>query len=1353
MSDPIIDDTGVRPNIFGDEIKVSAPAVKSVYGFQAQAIPSSGYIDEGAVPNTVASKVPFYLRTTQAPEELPVMARMLFSVPEPNTQPPDNPAGLRDPTVFYNGDTRIYQLAGEDPGGAGTLEETLANGNSAGAYDINMNNNNITNLDTITPGTTSQVVISSGVASSTTPLLTLQTTNPNANTVALGLYKNSATPATGDQAGSVVFQANNASATKVNYAVMNTIVGSTTAGAETATIRFQNTKLGVLDTVMEMDGNTNTIEVYDPIDMNANTLSNVAIQNCTTITNASSAGLTIQNQGVGAGAPTLRARAVTTDTANPVYITISKDLSGATPIVNEQIANIVVSADSSTGAGATMSQIRTICQDPTTGAVDAKLGFDVAINNTLTNFIELDGSAEQIQVWKKLNLNNIDILNAREINAQDVSAPTSIGLAVTAPKSLGAVDPCMVIYGGQDRTDISSSGVNLSLRKQITNNAVETLGQVNFVGIDSASNNYQAGFLGVSSDDNTAGATDARMYFYVDRAGANTAFLTLDGSNNYLNAHTHKIVNVVDPTNPQEVATKAYVDSTAGGGASAWSSYKATQNVNMDTYSITNTSGISSTATLDVSGVDVNITSSDEMNLTGNDVNISATGITSVLNINSVFGTAIVAGGAVDITAGGTTLINSTGNISIGSLGTTSIENFNLNNSVLTKVPATADLQLNNIATITNSATAIDISATQVNIETVSFIDNTIAKKSGGSDLVINNIAELNTTTPGSLIACKSAINIDTLTGLTDFAGFSAQNLTASTGDVAGVFVNQIESLAGDAVGVSVVGVTANTDPASEAKGILVQTVLGVDTATGIELTGSLAGTTKRGIYEHFATPGTVNTFMNNTGIGKDPSGVKLDVLGQSVFTTTTGGRTNPTVQFITTDASAPGAYAQFYHNSATPAVGDRAGVMDFYANNASATKYEVARIRTLQKDNTAGAEDGSIELWTTKNGTITQYMDIDGSENAVIVNPTKAVANAQFKMYDSLGVATNNTLMYADATNARVMFKNYPQRYIYDIAGDYTITFPDPGWNIIRVLMTGAGGGGGSGRLDSAGTCWGGGAGSGGNAVECWFDRKELFPDASGALTLYITVGAGGAGGTAITTNATNGNNGSGGGQTTVSITSIGGTNPGTLFYQVLGGNGGSGGTNSAGGGGSAPSWSAGNFGFAGRPGASSSITGSPGASTTGSANYAGTICQPPGGSGAGGGVNAGATTAYAGGGVASPAGQYYGVPGGAGLGINAMVAGTAGTAVIPATAGAGFTFTGPLATASIRPLRGNVDCFSGGGGSINATSGGGDGGGHTAGTAGSRGSGGSGGGGATTTRSGAGGRGRDGLVYVTLW
>ena len=341
---------------------------------------------------------------------------------------------------------------------------------------------------------------------------------------------------------------------------------------------------------------------------------------------------------------------------------------------------------------------------------------------------------------------------------------------------------------------------------------------------------------------------------------------------------------------------------------------------------------------------------------------------------------------------------------------------------------------------------------------------------------------------------------------------------------------------------------------------------------------------------------------------------------------------------------------------------------------------------------------------------------------------------------------------MYADVSNIRTMFKNYPQRYLFDISGDYTLTFPDPGWNTIRVLMAGGGGGGGSGRLDSAGSCFGGGAGSGGNCVETWYDRRELFPDVSGEIIKFIRVGGGGAGGAAQTVNATNGNNGAAGLQTTVSIGSAFNTST-SLYYQVLGGNAGSGGTNAAGNGGGAPTFGGGNFGFAGRPGASSSITAQPAANTTASANYAGTICQPPGGSGAGGGVNVGGTTAYNGGSMASPAGQYYGVPGGAGLGLQTLTVGTAGTALAAATGGASFTFAAPISNAAIRPLRGNVDGFSGGGGSVNATTAGGDGGGHTPGATGSRGSGGGGGGGAIAVASGAGGRGRDGHVYITVW
>jgi hypothetical protein len=1024
----------------------------------------------------------------------------------------------------------------------------------------------------------------------------------------------------------------------------------------------------------------------------------------------------------------------------PVAVAIKKEVlfAGAG---DEELASLNFWGLDDVGDEEEYAAIDIIVQDNTKAATRSEMLFGVNTGGVRKTMVTLDGSASQVLI----------------------NAPGTLMTGVAGTANL-------LITGGADRIDISNAGVNITTRKVISGGGNgETIGQYNFSGQTSTSASRIYGQVVQTADGIANGNEFGKMTLSTRRGGGMVPFVVLDGS-----ASTVTMERGIT------------LGGIAGRGISECAEIKNTGAIDI---SASGTGDITMTA-----GDDITITATDTLALNGADVNLNCTGVTSILNINSVLGTLIASVGAVDITAGGTTAINSTGNVTIGSLGTTSIENFNLNNSVLTKVAATADLELNNISKIENTAAnidisaanvridnfnmngssltklagagdlelnniskifnnsaAIDISATQVNVENYQFTGSTLA--TGGANFTINNIGELNFTTAGSLIDSYATLNA-VGTGLTDAVGFKATTLTASSGTAAAFYSDATEAQASGAIaaGAYFGGTTANNTD-GEAKGLWVQTVLGgatSGTATGVEVAGTMTGATKRGFWEHSSSANVQNTFMNKVGIGADPSGVYiLDVSGQANITAGVGGRANPTLTLETTSAAAPGAYLQFYHNSASPADGDRAGVMDMYANNASGTRYEVARIRTIQQDNTAGAEDGSIELWASKAGTITQYMDIDGSNNAVIINPNKNIAGASFTIYDSTGVTTNNVLMNADCSNANVMFKNYPQRYIFDICNNYTLILPNS-FNTMRILAFGAGGGGGSGRKGTS-SCFGGGAGAGGNGVELWYDRMELQPDASGSITLYITPGQGGAGGAAVSTAATNGNNGSAGGVTYVNLNGFGAGATQRLIPDTAtsGGNGGSGGTGAAGTGGTAATFSSDrNLGSQGRAGASSSITGQPARNTT-ALLYNGSVYSQTGGSGAGGGIDSAGTTQYQGGIFVSPVGQKYN-----GLGANVNKGGAAGTAGgTPGGDGSIVTFDN-ITSAAVKPLAGMGSLMGGGGASIGGN--GGAGGGWTYGVAGSRGDGGGGGGAtgnASSVPSGAGGRGADGFVYITVW
>lgn len=109
-----------------------------------------------------------------------------------------------------------------------------------------------------------------------------------------------------------------------------------------------------------------------------------------------------------------------------------------------------------------------------------------------------------------------------------------------------------------------------------------------------------------------------------------------------------------------------------------------------------------------------------DLNLIGDDVNISTTNATNVLNITSLgvmqntAGGAInnSAGGAFAVQAGGLVSILTTGSIQIGSgnvLGaTTSIEKLDIDDSVVTKVAGASDLQFQNTTLVQNSGNPLN---------------------------------------------------------------------------------------------------------------------------------------------------------------------------------------------------------------------------------------------------------------------------------------------------------------------------------------------------------------------------------------------------------------------------------------------------------------------------------------------------------------------------------------------------------------------------------------------------------------------------------------------------------------------
>lgn len=160
---------------------------------------------------------------------------------------------------------------------------------------------------------------------------------------------------------------------------------------------------------------------------------------------------------------------------------------------------------------------------------------------------------------------------------------------------------------------------------------------------------------------------------------------------------------------------------------------------------------------------------SGDLNITGDDVNIATTGLTNVLNITGAGAVQTTAGGAINNTAGGAFAVQAgglismltTGSIQIGSgnvLGaTTSIEKLDINDNVVSKLSGASDLVFNNVSQVQNSGGPITLQSS-----TTATVQGTSATMTNGSNSVVvdgNNVRILTGTQPRLLVDGNGIVN------------------------------------------------------------------------------------------------------------------------------------------------------------------------------------------------------------------------------------------------------------------------------------------------------------------------------------------------------------------------------------------------------------------------------------------------------------------------------------------------------------------------------------------------------------------------------------------------------------------
>jgi hypothetical protein len=191
---------------------------------------------------------------------------------------------------------------------------------------------------------------------------------------------------------------------------------------------------------------------------------------------------------------------------------------------------------------------------------------------------------------------------------------------------------------------------------------------------------------------------DVATKIYVDTRPAESLSATLIAGNsagaNQINMNSNKIINCLNPTNPQDVATKNYVDNAIPG-----------------TPTLAQVLTAGNTANMDINMNDYDISSVNDITMSGLAPTITATNVLGNLTLSAL--------GTFNALTGGQMTLASGGIMSIGGATYTTLENLRINNSVITKEPGQPDLSISDVTTLNM------VGSGNINFATDTLINNT----------------------------------------------------------------------------------------------------------------------------------------------------------------------------------------------------------------------------------------------------------------------------------------------------------------------------------------------------------------------------------------------------------------------------------------------------------------------------------------------------------------------------------------------------------------------------------------------------------------------------------------------------